>query len=132
MLTVEAEHLQLVKNVVTAIATRDREALAECLSDDIVLNVPGTTLLSGKIKGREEVIETLGRFAGVAGDSLRIRLHDVLANDQHGIVMYDVSAHRDGNDIAYSHIDVYHFRDGKIREVTGCPMDLEAFETLYG
>ena len=132
MLSIEAEHLQLVKNMVTAIATRNRDAVEECLAPDVVLNVPGSTLVSGSFKGLDEVMEALGRFAEMGGDGLRIHLHDVMANDQHGIVMYDVKAERDGKTIAYSHIDIYHFRDGKIREIIGCPHDVGAFEKLYG
>ncbi|HUF53140.1 MAG TPA: nuclear transport factor 2 family protein [Dehalococcoidia bacterium] len=132
MLTVEAEHLQLVNNVIRAIATRNREALEDCLTQDVVLHVPGTTLVSGTFKGREEVLEALGHFAQMGGPSLSIRLHDVLANERHGIVMYDVSAEREGKAISYRHIDIYHFRDGRIRDVTGCPYDLNAFEELYG
>lgn len=118
--------------MVTAIATRNRDGFADCLTQDIVLQVPGSTLVSGTYKGREEVMDALERFATMGGDKLRVRLHDILANDQHGIVMYDVKAERDGKEIAYSHIDIYHFRDGKICEVIGCPHDLAAFERLYG
>jgi len=44
-------------------------------------------------------------------------------------VMYDVKAERDGKEIAYSHIDVYHFRDGRISEITGWPTN--GFSRLY-
>jgi ketosteroid isomerase-like protein len=132
LLPIEAENLQLVKTMVTAIATRDRETVIECMTHDVVLHVPGRTLVSGTFKGRDDVIEALERLAVLGGERLRIRLHDVLANDQHGIVMYDVKAERDGREIAYSHIDIYHFREGKIQEVIGCPHDVTAFERLYG
>jgi ketosteroid isomerase-like protein len=129
MVTVEAANLQLVQNLIAAIAQRDREAVAGCLAEDVVLNVPGTTLVSGRFQGREEVLEALGRFAEMGGERLRVRLHDVLANETHGIVMYDVKAERDGKEIAYSHIDVYHFRDGRISEITGWPTN--GFSRLY-
>jgi ketosteroid isomerase-like protein len=132
MLTIEAEHLQLVKNLVTAVATRNREAVEECLTPDVVLNVPGSTLVSGSFKGRDVVMMALGRLAEMGGEHLRIHLHDIIANDQHGVVMYDVKAQRDGRQISYSHLDIYHFRDGKIREIIGCPHDIGAFEKLYG
>lgn len=132
MLSAEEEHLQLIKRLITAIAARDRDGFAACLAPNVVLNVPGTTLISGTFRGLEEVMVALARVAEMSGESLRIRLHDALANDQHGIVMYDISAKRDGKDIAYNHIDIYHFTDGRISEVTGFPSDIDGFNRLYG
>jgi ketosteroid isomerase-like protein len=133
MLSVEAEHLQLVKKLITAVAVRDGEAVAACMTHDVCMHVPGNTLVSGTFRGLDNVMETLGRIAELgAGSGTRVRIHDVLANDQHGIVMYDVKAERDGQGIAYSHVDVYHFREGKVSEITGCPQDMSAFERLHG
>jgi ketosteroid isomerase-like protein len=132
VLSAEQEHLQLIKRLITAIATRNREDFAACLAPNVVLHVPGSTLISGTFRGFDEVMEALARVSEMSGESLRIRLHDVLANDQHGIVMYDVSAQRDGKDIGYSHIDIYHFTDGRISEISGFPSDGQAFNRLYG
>jgi hypothetical protein len=65
----------------------------------------------------------------MGGEKLRVRLHDVLANRTHGVVIYDVKAERDGKEITYSHLDVYHFRDGLISEITGWPTN--GFSKLY-
>ena len=132
MLSAEEEHLQLIKRLITAIATRDRVDFAACLAPNVVLHVPGTTLISGTFRGFDEVMEALARVAAMSGESLRIRLHDALANDQHGIVMYEVSAQRGGRDIGYSHIDIYHFADGRISEISGFPSDIDGFNRLYG
>jgi ketosteroid isomerase-like protein len=129
MVTVEAAHLQLMQRLVAAIAQRDRAAVEECLTKDVVLNVPGTTLVSGTFEGRDDVMDALGRFAEMGGEKLRVRLHEILANETHGVVMYDVKAERDGKEIAYRHIDVYLFRDGLISEITGWPT--EGFSRLY-
>lgn len=132
MLSAEAENLQLIKKLITAIANRDFAGVTDCFAGDVILHVPGNTLVSGTFKGVNDVMSALGHVAQMSGESLKIRLHDAMANDQHGIVMYEVSAEHASGDIAYSHIDVYHFRDGHISEISGYPSDLAAFDRLYG
>ena len=60
------------------------------------------------------------------------RLHDVLANEQHGVLLYTVTAQHEDRSIRYRYIDLYHFREGQISEVFGYPADdARAFDEFY-
>jgi ketosteroid isomerase-like protein len=119
----EAEQLQLIKKLVDAMARLDGAGVRACLTPDVVLNTPGETLLSGTFRGIEDVMEALTRFAEIGGEDMELRLHDAFASDEHGVVLYDVKARRDGKAIVYDQVDIYHFRDGLISEITVCQSD---------
>jgi hypothetical protein len=61
-----------------------------------------------------------------------VRLHDVLADEQHGILLCTVAGHHDERSIRYRYRDVHYFREGQISEVWSYPTDnARAFDEFY-
>ncbi len=59
-------------------------------------------------------------------------MSDVLANEQHGVLLYTVTASHGERSIKYRYMDLYHFREGQIPEVWGYPADKgRAFDEFY-
>jgi ketosteroid isomerase-like protein len=64
--------------------------------------------------------------------SFRADLHDVLADDEHGVALVALSASRDGRSVNVNAVDVMHLRDGKVVEVWTVPVDQYAFDEVIG
>jgi ketosteroid isomerase-like protein len=78
-----AWYLGVVRRLYDSLAAWDIEAVAGLLRDEVVFHVSGTAANAGDHRGREGVFAFLEQAARLTGDTLRIRLHDVLVGDEH-------------------------------------------------
>jgi len=132
MQTVEQANLELVKLLLAVLARGGQSELRSMLTADVRFHFPGNNSLSGEYKGLEAALGLLARISKWNAGSTRIRLHDVLANEQHGVLLYTVTAQHEGRSVRYRYIDLYHFREGQINEVWGYPADdARAFDEFY-
>jgi ketosteroid isomerase-like protein len=100
-----------------AFQTGDMDALRnEYLTSDVVWHSPGNNPLSGDHKGIDDVLANFGKTMEVTGGTFRVELHDVLANDEHGVALATASGERNGKRIEDNYAHVVHFRDGKVAE----------------
>ena len=72
--------------------------------------------LCGDYKGRDAVLGAYARIQELCDRTFRIELHDVLANDQHGVALTRWTASREGKQLNVQVTDVYHIKDGKVVE----------------
>ncbi len=110
-------HEEVVRRGYDAFSRGDMETLRELFTDDAVWHAPGRSPLSGDHRGIEQV---LGYFTGTmerSGGNFQVRLHDVLANDDHAVGLHFVVADREGKHLEDQQALIFHFRDGKIAEV---------------
>lgn len=68
------------------------------------------------IEGREAIGALVGRLIDASGGTLQIDLHDVLANDEHVVVLQTTRAEREGRRLKDNVVYVFHVADGKIAE----------------
>jgi len=85
-------------------------------ADDVVWHLPGRGPLAGDHEGRGAVLAAMRRFEKLSGGTLHIDLHDVLANDEHVLVLLRATGERGDRRYDLLETDVYHVRDGLIRE----------------
>ena len=87
------------------------EEYADLLTDDVVWHQIGDRTLNGK----DELAASMP--APDSGDSITVEVHDVVANDEHGIVLVEAHATRaDGRTLDYRTAEIVHLRDGKVTE----------------
>ena len=110
-----AEHPNAVLIRRTYEAT-DIATLAGFYAEDMVWHWPGTGPLCGDYKGRDAILAAFARIQELSGRSFRIEVHDVLANDEHGVALTRWTASRQGKQLNLLDTDVYHIRDGKVVE----------------
>jgi ketosteroid isomerase-like protein len=106
----------LVRQGYDAFIAGDMEWLNEHLADNIVWHVPGSSVLSGDYRGREE---TLGFFAkSVQAAIPSFDIHDVVASDDHAIALLTVTFKRNDNGQSFEgrSIQVFHIENGKALE----------------
>jgi len=130
--SIEQANLDLMKGLLSAFATRSFSDVGRIISADVELHFPGRNKFSGAYKGISEAVRLLALISQWLGDETRVQVHDVLANEQHGVMLYVVTARHEDRSITYRYVDVYHFRDGCITEIWGqCVDDPAAFDAFY-
>lgn len=114
-----------------AFAEGDIDTVASVMADDIVWHVPGDHQLSGDYEGKEEVLGFFGRLMQETEGTFVNDIHDLLANDEHGVALVEASATRNGKSISDKNIHVFHMRDGKMTEFWTVPTDQAAWDDFY-
>ena len=82
-------------------------------------------------RGVDTVLGYFGRTIGVTGGSFRVEVHDVVANDEHGVGLNSVHAEREGRTLEDNTL-VFHVRDGKVTEAWQYWADQYAADDLFG
>jgi ketosteroid isomerase-like protein len=122
---------QLLRREYEGRARRDLAAVASTFHDDVVWHVPGRNAISGIYRGKEEVMEYVRRREALADGTFEITVHDVLANDEHGVVIASGIATRHGREWQWRGHGLYRFRDGKIAECWLLPEDQYLFDSIW-
>jgi ketosteroid isomerase-like protein len=52
----------------------------------------------------------------LSGGTFRLEIHDVLANDEHVVILSTAHAERNGKTVANNGVQVAHVRDGRLVE----------------
>jgi ketosteroid isomerase-like protein len=128
-----AEHpnASLLSKGYEAFAKGDMATLTGIFGEDAVWHQSGTSPLSGEYRSRDAVFAFLARFAELSGGTFRVELHDVLANDEHGVALSRETASRQGKQLDSPSVQVYHIRDGKIREAWSVQQDQRRYDEFW-
>ena len=100
-------------------------------ADDICYHVPGRAPTSGDYEGADQVLGFFQQSSELTGGTLRIDLHDVLANDEHVVSLVTMHAERAGKKLETNFVQVSHVRDGKVTETWICPADPVAVDEFW-
>jgi len=102
----------------------DIQAMADLLHEDVVWHEIGNP---EPVRGRAALA---ARQAG-ADFEITGAMHDVLANDDHGVALVDAVARRGGRTLEYRTAEIYHLRNGKIVERWAFSDDTAAIEAFF-
>ncbi len=122
---------EMLRKGIDAFGKGDLDTVQSLFADDIVWHVGGNNQLSGDYKGKQEVMEWLGKNAELSGGTLRVEPHDVLGNDEHAVALITVSAQRDGESLNDNAAQVCHVAGGKITEVWLHAGDQQAVDQFW-
>ena len=104
---------QLIERAYAAFAKGDIPTVFRAFDEEILWHVPGRGPLSGDYQGHEEVLAFFERFIGLSGGTFRIRIDDVLANDERVVVLVTESAERNGRSWSSPQVHAWTVRNGK-------------------
>jgi ketosteroid isomerase-like protein len=127
----EHGNVQRLREGYEAFAKGDLAALREFFADDILWHVPGDSPISGDYKGYDEVMGFFGRIMQETNGTLRNDVHDMLANDEHAVVLVDTSAQRGDKTLKARAAHVMHIKDGKITEFWNFTEDSTVFSDFW-
>jgi uncharacterized protein len=122
---------ELLRQGYEAFAKGDLGTVMSIFDEDIVWHSPGRSPLAGDFKGHQQVQEFFGRLFEVSGGTFRNEIHDILANDEHAVVMVQVRAERSGKSLEAVTCHVWHLRDGKATEFWNLILDPYASDEFW-
>jgi ketosteroid isomerase-like protein len=114
-----------------AFSKGDLQRLDDLFADDIVWHVGGRSPLAGDYKGKQEVYAFFGRLAEGTGGSFQLEVHDILANDEHGVVFVHSRGQREGKTLDDNTLHAFQLENGKVKEFWGYPGDMYAVDEFW-
>jgi len=129
-----AEHPNVarIRDGYTAYAKGDMAILNDLFAEDLQWHEAGRNQVSGEYRGRDAVFGLLGKLFEITEGSLRIDLHAVFADDEHGVALVTVSGSRGGRSLKVTGVHVTHLRDGKVAEFWNANTDQYAVDEFLG
>ena len=112
----------LIKRAYDAFGRGDIPTVLGILDKQIRWHVPGQSLLSGDYIGHEQVLGFFQRSMELSQGTLRIDVHDIVANAAMVFVLCTVSATRSGQRAEFLEVHLWRIVDGhpvEFREFQG-------------
>lgn len=98
---------------------------------DIVWHVGGSSQITGDYHGHQEVLGFFGKLMELTGGTFRLDIHDILANDTHGVVLVTVHAERGDQRLEAREADIWHLAGGQATEFWTFVEDAEATDRFF-
>ncbi len=128
-----AEHpnVTLLKKGYAAFAEGDMAALTELFDQGATWHVPGESPISGDHIGRDAIFGFFGQLVELSGGTFKNESHDILANDEHGVGLSNITGSREGKELNMKETEVFNLKDGKVTEVWTFPEDQQASDEFW-
>ena len=114
---------ELIRSGYEAFSKGDMETIAGLFAPDIKWNISGRSSLSGTYSGQDEVFAFFARLVDETGGTFAIDIHDILASDDHVVVLVRESATRGDKSAEVEEAHVWHLDGDKATEFWGIPRD---------
>ncbi len=129
-----AEHpnVELARRGYAAFGAVDMETLNELIADDAVWHVGGRSPLAGDYKGKEAIFGLFATLGEKSEGTLQLEVHDILANDEHSVVLTRVTAGgSSGKSVEVNTCDTVHIRNGQVFEFWSFGSDQYAWDEYW-
>ncbi len=122
----EHPNATMARKALESMSDGDLTGQMEFLADDVVWHEIGS---DEPIRGKQALIE---RFAGLTqGGSVKVDVHDVVANDEHAIALVTATATMGDRTLTYRTAEITHVRDGKVTERWAFSDDTERINRFF-
>jgi ketosteroid isomerase-like protein len=120
----------LARRIAEAFNSGDTTAMADAIADDVEWHEIGR---AEPIMGKEALAARFGMGSGAPPPyEITAELHDVIANDDHTVVLATAHATKDGKTLDYKVAEIYHLKDGKITARWAVSDDTAAINDFFG
>ena len=121
-----------IREAYAAFGRGDVDGYLQACTEDFIFNVPGGSAISGIYRGKQGLYELAGKAMEITGGTFQEDVEDVLANDQHAVVLARHRFTRDGGSYDYRTAHVYEIRDGALAQCFEQPRDPTSFAEAWG
>ncbi len=122
----EHPNVAAVRSAYDAVGRGDVAAFAAALDEDVRWH-ESTPGFEGEYRGKAEAVALLGQvFEKTGMELIDLSIRHILADDEHAVVLLDVTMARGDRRRTGEYVDVYRLRDGKVTEHRHLPVDPEA------
>jgi len=108
---------EIARSATEALSKRDMEGFLSHHADDVVIHFPGRGPMAGDYRGKDRVGQMFQQQMQILDSPPEIENHDILANDDHAVILNKVRASRGGKTLEQQQVVVMHIKNGKIAEV---------------
>ncbi len=128
-----ADHpnLDILRRGYAAYGTGDMDTINELFADNIVWHVAGRSPIGRDYRGKDEVFGFFSRLQELSGGTSAVDVHDLLADDEHGVAIVTESASRDGRSHKGRATHIFHIKDGKVTEMWDAQVDQYAADEFW-
>jgi uncharacterized protein len=109
----------------------DLATVMSIFDEDIVWHSPGRSELAGDFHGHQQVTEFFGKIFEMSGGTFANEIHDILADDEHGVVLVRSTAARAGKAFDALGCHVWHLSNGKATEFWNLTLDPYAADEFW-
>ncbi len=120
------ENAAIARELTDAFDRGDMAALDRLTADDIVWHEIGRA----EPRRGKDALRAAGMGTG-ADYEITGTIHDVLATDDHAVVMIEATATRGGRTFKYRTAEIYHIRDGQVVERWAFSDDTAAIASFF-
>ena len=125
----EHPNAALVRKMTESFNSGDLQQMADMVADDIEWHEIGR---AEPIIGKEALAARFGMGSGTPPPyEITGSTHDVIANDDHTIVLANAHAVKDGQTFDYRVAEIYHMKDGKITARWAFSDDTQAINDFF-
>jgi uncharacterized protein len=122
----------LLRRGYEAFASGDMDTVLAIFDSDIAWHVGGSNQTSGDYHGHQEVMGFFGKLMELSGNSFHLDIHDIVANDRHGVALVTARGERDGQKLEVREANIWHLADGKAVEFWAFAEDQVAVDKFFG
>ena len=108
---------EIARSASEALSKGDIETFLGLHTDDVVLHFPARGPMAGDYRGKDGLVQLFQKQMQMLDSPPEIENHDILANDDHVVVLNNTRGTRGGQTLEQQQVVVMHIRDGKIAEV---------------
>ena len=108
---------EVARSATEALSKGDMEAFLSLHTDDTVDHFPGRGSMAGDHRGKDGLANLFQQQMQILDSPPEIENHDILANDDHVVVLNKTKATRGGKILEQDQVVVMHIKGGKIAEV---------------
>ncbi len=108
---------EVARSATETLSKGDIEGFIELHTEDAVVHFPGRGPLAGDYRGKDGLVQLFQKQMQMLDAPPEIENHDILANDDHVVVLNNTRGTRGGQTLEQQQVVVMHIRDGKIAEV---------------
>ena len=108
---------EIARSAQEAISKGDMDGFLSHHAGDVVVHFPGRGPMAGDHRGKEGVAKMFQQQMQVLDSPPEIENHDILANDDHAVLLNKTRATRGGKVLEQDQVVVMHIEGGKIAEV---------------
>jgi hypothetical protein len=122
---------ELIRSGYEAFSKGDMETIAKIFAPDIRWSVSGRNRISGTYNGQDETFAFFGQLVELTDGTFTVGVHDLLASDDHVVVLAKESASRDGKSLESDDVHVWHLAGGKAVEFWGISKDQHEVDEFW-
>lgn len=108
---------EIARSSMEALSKGDMEGFLSHHADDVVVHFPGRGPMAGDHRGKDGVARMFQQQMQILDSPPQLENHDILANDDHAVLLNKARATRGGKTLEQDQTVVMHIEGGKITEV---------------